>query len=89
MTHIVRGGGQFACVIMTHCVRKSICDSPLSCQNILTSRIKYFRIVKFRKFAVTKSKRSNKQFVILIQDVVIGVSGFGHENYLFIKTLGQ
>ena len=29
MAHMGGGGGRLVCVIMTHCVRKSICNSPL------------------------------------------------------------
>ena len=30
MTDVVVGGGHVICILMTHCVRKSICDSPLT-----------------------------------------------------------
>ena len=39
MTHIVgdeRRGGYVICVIITHCVRKSICDSPLYLNTFVT-----------------------------------------------------
>ena len=31
------GGGHVICIIMTHCVRKSICDSPLSSAIFVTT----------------------------------------------------
>ena len=33
MKHIVGGGSHVNCGIMTYCVRKSICDSPLNVVN--------------------------------------------------------
>ena len=43
MTHVAEGrdgtgwcGGCLVCVIMTHCVRKSICNSPLICRKFET-----------------------------------------------------
>ena len=34
MTQMAGGGDDLVCVIMTHCVRRSICDSPLTLDKI-------------------------------------------------------
>ena len=51
MTHMVGGRGHVICAIKTHCVRKSICDSPL---NRLTMQLISIRTEKLLRLTFTE-----------------------------------
>ena len=61
MKRKVGGRGHAVCVIMTHCVRKSICDSPLNVVNCIFSYQIMYRIYKSTaKHKSNSKKRKNR-----------------------------
>ena len=80
MTHIVRSGVvgvHIVCVIMTHCVRKSICDSPLRKINYIKHEYRTIKYRNYKNFDPQKLSTSPQLYVMPVLNSV----------WLFLKDI--